>query len=115
MKETKLLSKSEEVVMKAIWDLSYEQDSIEFESVTIVNLREHLEKKYNKPYVRTTVVTFLQRLEAKGAVKTYRIGRMGCVLPQYSQEEYEKLLLSRIVSFWYEGCKDKLIHQLEEI
>lgn len=34
---------------------------------------------------------------------------------KYSQEEYEKLLLSRIVSFWYEGCKDKLIHQLEEI
>lgn len=115
MEQKKLLSRSEEIVMKAIWDLSDAPNSMVLESVLISDLREHLEKKYNKPYARTTVVTFLQRLGAKGAVTTYRKGRLGYVLPQYSQEEYEKLLLSRIVSFWYEGCKDKLIHQLEEI
>ena len=115
MEETKLLSKSEEVVMKAIWDLSEAPNSMVLESVLLVDLREHLEKKYNKPYARTTVVTFLKRMEEKGMVTTYHKGRLGYVLPQHSRKEYLNAQVSRMVSFWYGGCKDKLIQQLEEI
>lgn len=113
MAETiKSLSKSEEVVMKAILDLADKEGSLVLESVRVTELIEHL-KIYGKNYKRTTVVTFLARLESKGAIQTYRIGRYSYVLPQYSLWAYRKKLVNQMINFWYAGNIEKLIEEVK--
>ena len=54
------LSACETIIMKAIWD--------EDGDISIQNLIEVLKTKWGKDYARTTVVTFLLKLAAKGFV-----------------------------------------------
>ena len=116
MESMKKLSLTEEIVMKAIYDLSEKTENSVgiMEEVSIPNLIEYLRCGYGRDYARTTVVTFLQRMAAKGAVFTQRRGRISYVMPIYDQEAYRKFLLQQMVEHWYKGDKDKMMEELEQ-
>ena len=94
--EDNMLTTGETCIMKVIWD--------EKEDISVPDLIEKLRVKFRKKnYARTTVVTFLLKMDAKGYVKTYRKGKISYVHAMKSEEEYKDKLLRDMVDFWYNG------------
>lgn len=94
--ENNMLTTGETCIMKVIWD--------EKEDISVPDLIEKLRMKFReKNYARTTVVTFLLKMDAKGYVKTYRKGKISYVHAMKSEEEYKDKLLRDMVDFWYNG------------
>jgi Predicted transcriptional regulator len=90
--------------MKAIWDKG--------EDISITELAETLRTKYNKDYKRTTIVTFILNLSAKGFARQYRVGRYAYVHALKSEEEYKRKLLKDQTDFWYHGDAAKVVAAL---
>ena len=84
--EEKDLSACETLIMKAIWDKG--------EDISIQELLETLKVKYGKDYKRTTLVTFILNLAAKGFARHYRNGKYAYVHAIKSEEEYREKLLT---------------------
>lgn len=108
------LSACETIIMKAIWD--------EEGDISIQNLIEVLRTKWGKDYARTTVVTFLLKLAAKGFVHTYRNGKNAYVHAIKSEEEYKTKLVAEDRDFWFGGklsgllsalCRERKLTQAE--
>lgn len=89
------LSPCETIIMKAIWDKG--------EDISISELSEILKTKYNKDYKRTTIVTFILNLTAKGFARQYRKGRYAYVHALKSEGDYKQKLLKEQKDFWYHG------------
>lgn len=104
--EERSLSACESLVMKAIWDKG--------EDISIPELAEVLRTKYNKDYKRTTIVTFVLNLSAKGFARQYRVGRYAYVHALKSEEEYKQKLLKEQMDFWYQGDAVKVVAALCE-
>lgn len=98
------LSTCETIIMKAIWDKG--------EDISISELTEILKTKYNKDYKRTTIVTFILNLSAKGFARQYRKGRYAYVHALKSEEEYKERLLQEHLDFWYQGDATKVVAAL---
>lgn len=96
------LSSAEEVIMKAIWDNGKED-------IRLLQLISNLKENYGRDYARTTVVTFIGKMAAKGYVTTYKIGKFSYVKALVTEEAFKKDLLIRICEFWFAGDKDKMI------
>ncbi|MCI8580008.1 MAG: BlaI/MecI/CopY family transcriptional regulator [Dorea sp.] len=90
--------------MKAIWDKG--------EDISIPELTEVLKTKYHKDYKRTTIVTFILNLSAKGFARQYRVGRYAYVHALKSEEEYKQKLLNDYMDFWYQGDAVKVMASL---
>ena len=101
--DTNNLSACEAVIMKTIWDADGD--------ISVPDLIEAL-KKYDKDYARTTVVTFLTKLTAKGFVKTYRKGKLSYVVATKSEEDYKDLILDNMIDFWYGGNVSLLLEKI---
>ena len=94
--EDNMLTTGEACIMKVIWDASGE--------ISVPDLAERLRTRFKeKNYARTTVVTFLTKMAAKGFVKTYRKGKISYVHAVKSEEDYKDKLLKDMVDFWYNG------------
>lgn len=91
----RLLTESESVIMRAVWD--YEED------LSVPDLIEAINERYGKDYARTTVVTFLLKLSEKGFARTYRRGKLSYVCKMVSKEDYRKILTQNLVNDWYGG------------
>ena len=102
--EEKDLSACETLIMKAIWDKG--------EDISIQELLETLKVKYGKDYKRTTLVTFILNLAAKGFARQYRNGKYAYVHAIKSEEEYREKLLTEQMDFWYEGDSSELVSAL---
>ena len=81
--------------MKEIWAC--------LEDIAVPELIGNLNSKYNKGYARTTVTTFLTKLQAKGYVKTYRKGKLSFAHATVDEAWYRLFLLRELKNFWYEG------------
>lgn len=112
--EEKGLSASETIIMKAVWD--------EKEDISLMDLLEVLKTKWGKDYARTTVVTFLLKLNAKGYVQTYRKGKLSYVHAVKSEDDYRTKLATEDRDFWFGGkvtslisalCRDRKLTQTE--
>ena len=102
--EEKNLSASETIIMKAIWE--------EGKDISIPDLIEVLKTKWDKEYARTTVVTFLLKMTAKGFVKTYRKGKLSYAHAVKSEDEYKKKLMAEGRDFWFDGKVSNLMSAL---
>lgn len=89
------LSACETNIMKAIWDA--EKD------ISIPDLIEVLRTRFDKDYARTTVVTFLMKMENKGFVSTYRVGKLSYAHAEKSEADYIAELAERETGFWFGG------------
>ena len=103
--EERLLTESESIVMKGVWDAKGD--------VTIPDLIALIEERYGRTYARTTVVTFLLKLSDKGFARTYRKGKFAYAYPLISKEEYRKILSRNLLKEWYNGDKDQLFSDLD--
>ena len=102
--EDRPLSTCEAIIMKAIWDKG--------EDISISELAEILRTRYGKDYKRTTIVTFILNLTAKGFARQYRAGRYAYVHAMKSEEEYKQKLLEEQIDFWYNGDVAKMVTAL---
>ncbi len=102
------LSSAEEVIMKAIWDNGKED-------IRMLQLINNLKENYGRDYARTTVVTFIGKMAAKGYVKTYRVGKFSYVKALVTEEAFKKDLLIRTCEFWFAGDKDKMIEAVNHM
>ena len=99
--EDKRPSKSEEIFLKILWDSP--------EDISMLELAEALRTLYQKDYARTTIVTFLARLAAKGFVTTYRKGRLSYVKALKSREEYLQWYFSDMLKGWFHGDRVEVL------
>lgn len=98
-----LLSECESNIMHCLWKTG--------KDISIPDLTEML-KDYGKEYARTTVVTFLIRLSAKGFVSTYRKGRISYAHVEKPKEEYMIYYMGNIIDTWFNGSVSKCIEEL---
>lgn len=105
VEEERLLSESESIIMRAVWDSE--------EDISIPDLTAVLKEKYGKEYARTTVVTFLLKLSDKRFARTYRKGKLSYVTQLVSQEEYRKILTKNLLRDWYRGDADSLVEDVK--
>ena len=89
------LSNSESIIMKAIWRADHR--------LSVSELMDVLEIQYGKAYKRTSIATFLLKLETKGFAKSERDGRLAYVVPLVSEQEDLSFLAGSELDFWYKG------------
>lgn len=102
----KMISSSEMLLMKCIWDSK--------EELCIPKLMEILKDQYGKDYKRTTVVTFLSRLQEKGYVETCRRGRLAYVHALCTEEKYRASIASDCTQTWFHGKPSNYLSALIE-
>ena len=105
-KELELLTRSETIIMKAIWD--YDGD------MPLLKLLERLNKDLEHEYARTTVATFLLKLSNKRYVSTEKEGRVAIIHPEVSCDTYCTLLFYKYLEFWYNGDVEAMVRALGE-
>lgn len=86
---------SEMILMKVIWDAEGE--------ISMKYLADELREKYGRDYARTTIVTFLSRLEAKGFIHQERRGRYAYITAVKSEKEFQESMLLDIMNLWFDG------------
>lgn len=104
--EERLLTESESIVMRGIWDVEGD--------ISIPDLIELLNERYDRPYARTTVVTFLLKLSDKGFVRTYRKGKFAYIRKMVSREDYRKILTENLLKDWYGGDVEALFADVRD-
>ena len=79
--EREPLSACEAMIMKVIWDQKGD--------ISVPELIDLIQERYKRDYKRTTVVTFLTRLNGKGFISSRRAGRISYIHAEKSEEEYK--------------------------
>ncbi len=103
------LSDCESLVLKSTYDLMKQYDG---EAVRSTEIIEHLAKKYDRNYARTTVATFITRMERKGFVQTYRNGRYSYVIPLMSEKDFVSTYIRDLCDWWFNGNAATLMKTL---
>ena len=98
------LSNTEEIIMHAIW--TSERD------IAAQYLIHKLNDRYGKDYARTTVLTFVDRIERKGYLSTYRKGRLSYITPSISLEEYRTTLIKSACTLFFHDNRIEMIQSL---
>lgn len=98
------LSACEAMIMKVIWDQKGD--------ISVPELIDLIQERYKRDYKRTTVVTFLTRLNGKGFISSRRAGRISYIHAEKSEEEYKAKLSAREVNFWFDGKPAEFIAAL---
>ena len=93
--------------MKEIWICSGD--------ITIPELIGNLNSKHGKGYARSTVTTFLTKLQAKGYVRTYRKGKLSFAKATVGEAEYRLRLLKALKEFWYNGDVEGIKKDLDAL
>ena len=91
--EREPLSACEAMIMKVIWDQKGD--------ISVPELIDLIQERYKRDYKRTTVVTFLTRLNGKGFISSHRAGRISYIHAEKSEEEIsttKRLLKQRVRS-----------------
>lgn len=102
--EREPLSACEAMIMKVIWDQKGD--------ISVPELIDLIQERYKRDYKRTTVVTFLTRLNGKGFISSRRAGRISYIHAEKSEEEYKAKLSAREVNFWFDGKPAEFIAAL---
>ncbi len=106
MQPRELLSTAETLIMKVIWDADRE--------LSVQELMDLLQERYEKDYKRSTVMTFLVRLCDKEFIETQRRGKYAYIHALRSEEEYKAGVMEREVNFWYDGKVSEVIAALNK-
>lgn len=104
---SKRLSRTEEKLMKLIWDHG--------EDISVQELIASIKSNYGIEYARTTVVTFLGRMNEKGYTSTWRRGRNSYVHALVSLEEYREELLKEVYEFWFDKNYEKMLDMMQTV
>jgi len=97
------LSRLELFFLKMLW---------ERETATVRDLYQALPQE--RPLAYTTVLTVLDRMHAKGAVRRRKNGKTFFYQPALSFPEARRQVLAALLEFYFEGSAEKLTKYLEE-
>ena len=100
------LTSVEEMIMKCIWDYG--------EEIPFLQIGKELKERYGKEYKRTSIRTYLFRLEDKEYLKVDKRGRNAYVYPIISEKEYRKEKAEDILDNWFDGSAKELFTALSE-
>ena len=100
------LTRSQLAIMKCVWDNG--------EDISYQDLITKMENQYGHEYHRSTIVTFLQQLEGKGYITTYRIGRYAYVKAVVEEEEFKRRRAVEETSTWFHGKAANFLVALHE-
>ena len=90
-------------VLRVLWSLG---------SGTVANVRDALEPEKELAY--TTVLTLLDRLESKGAVRRRKKGRRYLYNPALSREAALERALERLAADFFQGSRERLAEYLQD-
>lgn len=100
--EYKTLPNSELELMMILWEAK--------RPMTRVEIEEHLPQK--RHLSKTTVLSFLSRLEEKGFVKVEKEGRSNCYIPLVKEEDYLRQESGSILKRLYGSSIKKFVAAL---
>lgn len=95
------LTSVEEMIMKCIWNYGKE--------MPFLQLGKELKEKYDKEYKRTSIRTYLFRLEEKGYLKVEVRKRRAYINVIIDKESYKKEKAGEILEEWFDGSAKELI------
>lgn len=98
------LTKSEEVVMKCIWNSEVE--------LALSDVTANVNNDFGKDWKPQTVSTFLARLVRKEYLSFYRKGRYFFYQPLVKEKDYKRDLMKEFIRFWDEGNVSTFIDDL---
>ena len=87
------LTNLEEMIMKCIWDYG--------EEIPFLQIGKELKERYGKEYKRTSIRTYLFRLEDKEYLKVDKRGRNAYVYPKKNIEKKKQKI------YWTIGLMDQ--------
>ena len=98
------LTECEQLVMKVVWDAE--------EELSLMEIMERVNTKYEKDWKPQTVSTFLARLVRKGYLQHYRQSRQFFYQILIQLEEYKGQLTNDYIEFWNHGNADEFLSAL---
>lgn len=100
------LTNVEELMMRCIWGYGDE--------MPFLQMGGELKEKSHKDYKRTSIRTYLFRLEDKGYIKVEKKGRKAYIYTLISKEEYKKEKAADMLEIWFDGSTRELLSALGE-
>lgn len=95
------LTECEELVMKTVWDAE--------EELSLMEIMDRVNTKYDKDWKPQTVSTFLARLVSKGYLQHYRQSRQFFYKILIPLEEYKGRITNEYIEFWNHGNADEFL------
>lgn len=80
-----------------------EPEDLDLETVTV-----KLEEKFGKTWKLQTVATFMTRLQKKGFVSIYKVGRYSHYHPEIEWKDYAEMRIDEMVQVLFGGKLDRL-------
>lgn len=77
------------------------------------DIKIELSKIAQKEYARTTIATFLKRLENKNYLEKYHVGRKSYVRALIPARSYGREQLRTILDVYYDGDRDGLLQDIQ--
>ena len=77
------------------------------------DIKIELSKMAQKEYARTTIATFLKRLENKNDLEKYHVGRKSYVRALIPARSYGREQLRTILDVYYDGDRDGLLQDIQ--
>ena len=100
------LTNVEELIMKCIWDYGQE--------MPFLQMGEELREKFGKDYKRTSIRTYLFRLEDKGYIKVEKRGRKAYINAMLKEEEYKNEKAAKMLNEWFDGSATELFSAISK-
>lgn len=100
------LTNVEEVMMKCLWDYGKE--------MPFLQMGDELRDKFHKDYKRTSIRTYLFRLEDKGYIKVEKRGRKAYITTLIKEEDYKEEKAANMLDEWFDGSARELFSALSK-
>lgn len=100
------LTNVEELIMKCIWDYGKE--------MPFLQMGDELREKFGKDYKRTSIRTYLFRLEDKGYIKVEKRGRKAYINALMNEDTYKEEKASDMLDEWFDGSAEELFSALSK-
>lgn len=94
----KYLTPREQEIMRILWNQGNDMAEIE--------LKTYLYTRTDKEYARTTLATFLMKIEQKGYISKYRKGRNSYVHAEITADEFLQNELQTLLVQYCKGDKE---------
>lgn len=98
MRNHMLLTQSEVEIMEILWETGAQGKKI-----TILELIDAINGKYDRELKRQTVSTFLSHLVSKGVADYTKKSKISYYVPVITREEYAAILHKELLDTWYNG------------
>ncbi len=89
------ISVCEKMIMKVLWDAE--------EDLDLITVTARVKEEFGKVWKLQTVATFMTRLQKKGYINIYRIGRYSHYHPIVAKNDFKMCTVSENIKFFDKG------------